>query len=69
MADIVNTVINRAVAEQVRPMAEQARQQVEREFARSEATKDFLVRSLDLAGLHQSGRRLSVRRAPTDAAG
>lgn len=25
MADIVNTVINRAVAEQVRPMAEQAR--------------------------------------------
>jgi serine/threonine-protein kinase len=40
--------------------AEQARQQVEREFARSEATKDFLVRSLDLAGLHQSGRRLSV---------
>jgi serine/threonine-protein kinase len=40
--------------------AEQARQQVEHEFARSEATKDFLVRSLDLAGLHQSGRRLSV---------
>ncbi len=40
--------------------AEEARQQVEREFARSEATKDFLVRSLDLAGLHQSGRRLSV---------
>ncbi len=40
--------------------AEEARAQVEREFARSEATKDFLVRSLDLAGLHQSGRRLSV---------
>ncbi len=40
--------------------AEQARLEVEREFARSEATKDFLVRSLDLAGLHQSGRRLSV---------
>ncbi len=34
--------------------------QVEREFARSQATKDFLVRSLDLAGLYQSGRRLSV---------
>ncbi|HWS25302.1 MAG TPA: serine/threonine-protein kinase [Xanthomonadales bacterium] len=40
--------------------AEEARVQVEREFARSEATKDFLVRSLDLAGLYQSGRRLSV---------
>ena len=40
--------------------AQQAREQVEREYARSEATKDFLVRSLDLAGLHQSGRRLSV---------
>ena len=40
--------------------AEQARLQVEREYARSEATKDFLVRSLDLAGLHRAGKRLTV---------
>jgi eukaryotic-like serine/threonine-protein kinase len=40
--------------------AEQARQQVEREFARSEATKEFLVRSLDLAGLHRAGKKLTV---------
>ena len=47
-------------AQQAARAAEEARVQVEREFARSEATKDFLVRSLDLAGLYQSGRRLSV---------
>ena len=47
-------------AQQAARAAEQARVQVEREFARSEATKDFLVRSLDLAGIYQSGRRLSV---------
>jgi eukaryotic-like serine/threonine-protein kinase len=40
--------------------AEQARLQVEREYARSEATKEFLVRSLDLAGLHRAGKRLTV---------
>lgn len=40
--------------------AEQARAQVEREYQRSEATKDFLVRSLAMAGLHQDGKRLTV---------
>ena len=47
-------------AQQAARAAEEARAQVELKFARSEATKDFLVRSLDLAGLYQSGRRLSV---------
>jgi len=40
--------------------AEQARVQVEREYARSEVTKNFLVSSLDLASMQRSGRKLSV---------
>ena len=40
--------------------AEQARVQVEHEFARAQASKDFLVRSLDLASLQRAGKRLTV---------
>lgn len=40
--------------------AEQARVQVEQEYARAQATKDFLVRSLDLASLQRAGKRLTV---------
>lgn len=40
--------------------AQLARQSAEREYARSEATKDFLVRNLDLGGLHRQGRQMTV---------
>ena len=50
-------------AERARELAQDAliaRANAESEYARSEATKNFLVRSLDLAGLHSMGRKLSV---------
>ncbi len=50
-------------AERARGLAAEAlsaRATAESEFARSEATKNFLVRSLDLAGLHSMGRKLNV---------
>jgi tetratricopeptide (TPR) repeat protein len=47
-------------AQELANEAQVARARAESEYARSEATKDFLVRSLDLAGLHSMGRKLSV---------
>ncbi|MCE7932860.1 MAG: serine/threonine protein kinase, partial [Xanthomonadales bacterium PRO6] len=39
---------------------EAARAQLEQEYRRSELTRDFLVQSLDMAGMHQAQRQITV---------
>lgn len=41
-------------------MADEARAQAEREYERSEATKDFLIRNLDFSSLQRQGTQMTV---------